>query len=114
MKNLKSIIAIFAICFATISSNATEVNDPIKESRNLNSEITALLGSQAPFAIDETSKAEVLFTVNDKNEMIVISVSSTNREFKIFVKRKLQNKKIDSRKLKARTLYTLPVQLKNI
>ncbi len=116
MKNLKSIIAVFAICFATISSFATETNDPIKDSRNLNlrAEIISILGSPANFEIDEASTAEIIFTVNDENQMIVISVNSENREFKNFVKRTLHNKKLDSGKLKARTVYTLPVQLKNI
>ncbi len=114
MKNLKSIIAIFAISFATVFSSYAEETPPIEKTQNLRSEIISMLGSQAPFTIDESSKAEVVFTVTAQNEIVVLSVNSESFEFSNYVKSRLNYKKIDTKGLKVRAQYTLPVTLKSL
>lgn len=115
MKNFKSIIAAITLCFATsFLSFASSNHDSNPGKESVRTQILHLLGTEAPFAIPENSQAEVVFTVNDENEMIIIEVKSENEAFENYVKRKLDHKKLHSDKLKARTLYTLPVQLKNI
>ena len=115
MKNFKSIIAIFAISVATVfSSYASNENPPIKKTENLRAEIVSILGTQTPFDIDESSKAEVVFTVNNNNEIVVLSVASENSEFNSYVKSRLNYKKLDTKGLKSRALYKLPVTLKTL
>lgn len=114
MKNVKSIIAIFIVFLATSTSVLAAENDKaIKKPENVISEIISILGSEAPFAIDETSKAEITFTVNDENEVIIIQIKTGNVAFRNYAERVLNHKKLDE-KLKARTLYKLPVRLKSI
>lgn len=113
MKNFKSIIAIFAITLASVfSSHANEIKPPLKNTENLRSEIISILGNKAPFSIDQTIKAEVVFTVTDANELVVISVNSDSIEFNSYVKNKLNYKKIQIKGLKTRSFYTLPVTVK--
>ena len=115
MKNFKSIIAIFTISAATVfSSYASNENPPIKKTENLRAEIVSILGTQTPFDIAHTSKAEVLFTVNDHNEIVVLSVNSDSSELNSYVKSKLNYKKLSTKDLKSRALYTLPVTLKTL
>lgn len=115
MKNFKSIIAIFAISVATVfSSYAGNENPPIKKTENLRAEIVSILGTQTPFDIDQSSKAEVVFTVNDNNEIVVLSVASENSEFNSYVKSRLNYKKLGTKGVKSRALYTLPVTLKTL
>ena len=115
MKTFKSIIAILTICMVTISScYGSEKTTPFTKKKDLTSEIISILGSPVKFPIDGNSEAEVTFTVNAENEIIVVSVSSENREFRHQLKRALNFKKISSRKLTRNKLYILPIQLKNI
>tara|TARA_Y100000034_G_scaffold137038_1_gene219200 strand:- start:138944 stop:139288 length:345 start_codon:yes stop_codon:yes gene_type:complete len=114
MKNLKSIIAIFAISFATVFSSYAEETPPIEKTQNLRSEIISMLGSQTPFALDESSKAEIVFTVTSQNEIVVLSVNSESADFNSYVKSRLNYKKVDTKGLKVRGQYTLPVRLKSL
>ena len=114
MKNLKSILSILAICAVTISTSyANTKHLPSKKSNNIRTEIISILGTEVPFAIDETSTATIVFTINDENEVLIISVDSENKEFSSYAKSKLHKRKLDSTMPKARTLYTIPVQIQN-
>ena len=114
MKKLKSILSILAICAVTIGASYSNTkNLPSKKSNNIRTEIISILGTEVPFTIDETSTAKIVFTVNDENEVLVVSVDSENKEFSNYVKSRLHKRKLDSDSLKARTLYTVPIQIRN-
>ena len=111
MKNLKTIITIIAISLATtFSTNATE-NNPNNVNKKLRTEIASILGEIIPLEIYKSSEAEVSFIINNKNEVVVISVDSSSKEFTSFVKNKLNYKKINEIGAKKGEIYKMPVKI---
>lgn len=111
MKNLKSIITVIAICLVTsLSANNTD-NNPAKTNQKLRSEIVSILGSQVPLVLTNSTEAQVSFIVNEKNELVVISVDSESSEFNSFVKSKLNYKKINETGAKKGEIYKMPVKI---
>lgn len=111
MKNLKSIITVIAICLVTSLSANNSENNPTKSNEKLRSEIVSILGSKVPLVLTKSSEAEVSFIVNDKNEIVVISVDSASSEFNSFVKNKLNYKKINETGAKKGEIYKMPVKI---
>ena len=111
MKTLVKTLIIFSISlFLSLSTFATPKNDFGKDN-SLTNQIIALIGDKVPFNTYETLKVDVSFTVNNKNEIIVVDVTSKNEELSLFIKEKLNNKKINSSKIKQKEIYTLPIKV---
>ncbi len=111
MRKLKSIIAIIAITFATtFSTNATE-KKPSKITNKLRTEIVSMLGTKVKAEIKQSTTGEISFMINNKNEVVIISVDTNVTEFNSLVKRKLNYKKIDVKGVKKGEIYTLPVKI---
>lgn len=110
MKNLKLLLAVFALVFAIqVSANNP---DPVKPSAQLRSELVDHLGSEAPFELNENElTAEVLFTVNPYGEVIVISVISDNPMAVDHIKSKINYKKVSHRPSKPGEIYLMPVRV---
>jgi ribosomal protein L7Ae-like RNA K-turn-binding protein len=56
--------------------------------------------------------AEVLFTVNSKAEIVVISVDTGDSDLESFVKGKLNYKKVQLEEVVVGRMYRLPVRIK--
>ncbi|MHB0756140.1 hypothetical protein [Polaribacter sp. M15] len=112
MRNLKSIIAIIAITLATtFSANATE-KKPSKITTQLRTELVAMLGNKVQVQLQESTSGEISFMVNNKNEIVIISVDSKVKEFNTMVKSKLNYKKVNVKGVKKGEIYKIPVKLK--
>lgn len=112
MKNLKSIIAIIAISLATTFSTTASEKEPSKSTSNLRSKIVSMLGKKINLNIQKTSTSEISFMINNKNEVVVVSVDSKISGFQSIVKSKLNYKKIDVKGAKKGEIYKVPVTLK--
>ncbi|MBG7612395.1 hypothetical protein IU405_09065 [Polaribacter sp. BAL334] len=114
MRNLKSIIAILLFSFTiTFSANASE-KDPSKVTTELRSEIVNILGNKIPLEVDSSSSAEVSFMINNKNELVVISVDSNLTSFNVFVKEKLNYKKIATKGIQKGEIYKMPIKINKV
>ena len=104
-------LIILAIALFTLNVSATE--KPVKPTESLRSEIVDLLGPNCPenFNKNECSM-KVIFTVNSKNEIIVLSVDSPNDLAENFVKNKLNYKKVNYKSHAVGELFLLPVTFK--
>lgn len=111
MKNFKSIIAIFAISLATIFSTSASETEPSTTNKKLRTKIVSMLGKKIPMNINKTQTAEVSFMINDKNEIVVITVDSKLQEFNSFIKNKLNYKKIKVQGTKKGEIYIVPVKI---
>ena len=109
MKNLS--LFVIACAFFAIQAAAAETN-PIKPTDELRAEIVDIIG---PTYLDDYEKdeyaAEVLFTVNHDQELIILSVVSENVDAETYLKRKLNYKKVDHRPTKPGEIYLLPVKM---
>lgn len=114
MRNLKSIIAILLFSFTiTFSANASE-KDPSKVTTELRSEIVNILGNKIPLEVNSSSSAEVSFMINNKNELVVISVDSNLTSFNVFVKEKLNYKKIATKGIQKGEIYMMPIKINKV
>ncbi|WP_405606174.1 hypothetical protein [Polaribacter sp. Asnod1-A03] len=110
MKNIKSIITIFAISLSTVfSMNATENDKP--ESKELRTEIVSFLGDNISIELEKSSTAEVSFIINNNNEIVIISVDSDIKELNSFIKTKLNYKKLDTKGTKKGEIYKMPLKI---
>lgn len=112
MKNLKSIITIFAISLSTVfAASATEKN-PSKVTKELRTEIVSMLGKKIPIEFKKAEKVELSFMINKQNELVVLTVDSNQTEFNTYVKSKLNYKKLNPVGAKQGEVYKVPVTLK--
>ena len=109
MKSLK----LFALALAlfTINVSATTLN-PIKPTDELRIEMVELIGSSYMDVMDaDQYSADVLFTVNSKREIIILSVESDDKLVESYLKRKLNYRKVDHRPSEPGEIYLLPVKM---
>jgi hypothetical protein len=111
MKNFKTIIAIMAIGLSTVfSASATDPN-PEKKIKTLRTELASFIGKNIPIEINKVTTAEVSFIVNNKYEVIVISINSNIVELDYFLKQKLNYKKITTREVEKGKIYIMPLRV---
>ena len=109
MKSLK--IFVLALALFTINVSAANLN-PIKPTDDLRIEIVDLNGTNyMDEMVENEYSAEVLFTVNSKRELIVLSVESDNSQLESYLKGKLNYKKVDHRPGEPGEIYLLPVKM---
>jgi hypothetical protein len=110
MRKIKSIIAILAISLSTIFSvNATEVTP--SKTKELRTEIISILGSKIPLELKEASTANISFLINNKNEIVIISVGSDVNILNDYIKRKLNYKKIKVKGVSKGEIYRMPLKI---
>ncbi len=109
MKNLK--LLVLALGLFTINISAANMN-PIKPTDELRIEIVELIGSNYMNEMESDELgAEVLFTVNNNKEIIILSVDSDDDLLESYLKRKLNYKKVNHRPSKNGEIYLLPVRM---
>jgi len=110
MKNLKFIIAIFAISLSTIfSMNASEKNNI--NNNELRTEIVSILGNNFSIDLQKSGTANISFMINNKNEIVIISVDSDITELNALIKGRLNYKKIDIKGTKKGEIYKMPLRI---
>jgi hypothetical protein len=110
MKNLK--LFVFAIAFLTLNVVSAASIEPNKPTTELQVEITDLIRSGHMGEMSENEyAAEVLFTVNSKSELIVLSVTTESDRLESFLKYKLNYKKVDHKSAKPGEIFLLPVKM---
>jgi len=109
MRNLK----LFVLALALFTINVSAANlEPIKPTDELRIEIVDMIGSSwMDEMIESEYSADVLFTVNSKKELIVLSVNSENHYLESYLKRKLNYRKVDHKPSQPGEIYLLPVKM---
>ena len=111
MKYLK--LLVLALGLFTLNVSAANMN-PIKPSDELRIEMVKMIGTNYmdEMKTDELG-ADVLFTVNNNREIVIISVDSDDHLLEGYLKRKLNYKKVDHKPSKPGGIYLLPVKMVN-
>ena len=110
MKTLKIYLAI--ALFSISSLTFANTDNPLNIKKELHTELVKLIGDNVPFQIAEDVLAEIDFTVNQNNEIVVIAVNSKNESFDNYIKNKLNYKKVRVKGVKKGEFYQLPVKIK--
>lgn len=110
MSKLKLIVAVALFSFASISVSSAAVLTP-SSSQELRKEISKLINKlDITQSLDTETAVNLKFTVNDKNEIIVLSTD--NSEFDYNFKGALNYKELDTEGLDANEIYSVRVVLK--
>jgi hypothetical protein len=109
MKSFKFILLVSAVFLLNV---ATAFANPIKPTDQLREEIVDIIGFSFLDDYEENEyAAEVLFTVNSEQELIVLSVNSESDEAEDYLRNKLNYKKVDHSPTKYGEIYLLPVKM---
>jgi len=109
MKKVQLLVIAFAF-FALQASAA--ITNPVKPKQQLRSEIVQIIGTNCPYELDQKEcTAEVLFTINSKSELIVLTVNTENKNAESFIKNKLNYKKVSHKPTKEGELFLLPMRI---
>ncbi len=109
MKKLK----IFVLALTLFAMNASAaVIDPLTPTAKLRNEIIDLIGNDCSFEYDKDAcTAEILFTINHKSEIVVISVTSDNPNADKFIKSRINYVKVNYKVEKDGELFLLPLRV---
>ena len=89
MKKIGILLLALAFSFASsVSVYATEPTDSTEPAKMISKQIGKLL-EDPHFPIEKDEVAEVRFMLNDKNEIVVLTVDSTNNQVERFIKARL-------------------------
>ena len=91
-------------------SFTTKENPKVKQ--QLHDQIVKMLGTSTDLVLVDKAEAEVVFTVNNKSEIVIISVTSENEYIDSYVKGKLNYKKVNVKALNQVDIYKLPLTIK--
>ncbi|MEY8021240.1 hypothetical protein ACA086_07920 [Muriicola sp. E247] len=104
------VMLVAAILFSAgnLFANDFESTDPNKE---LAIQIGDLLKDNTFVLKEQDLTAKVLFTLNHKNEIVVISVDTEDEVLERFVKSRLNYKTVEIPASKEGTMFTVPVRI---
>jgi len=106
MKNLKILLLALVFVSSNLLSASTEPTK-VEPTTTISLEIGKLLKNPS-FLVDKDLAAEVKVTVNDNNELVVLSVASDHPELDAFIKSRLNYNKL-SVKLSGKKTFVVPV-----
>lgn len=109
MKTLKLTLLACAVFLLNVPN---ALANPIKPTDELRNEIVDIIGFSFFDDFEESEySAEVVFTVNSENELIVLSVDSESDDAEEYLRDKMNYKKVDHTPTKYGEIYLLPVKM---
>lgn len=72
-----------------------------------------MLGETIEKLADNKIVAEIVFTLNEKSEIVIVSVKSQNQRIDSFVKSKLNYKKVHLKTINEDKIYHMPLTIVN-
>lgn len=113
MKNLRTFITIIALSLTTVfyASEKKPIEKTNSENKALRTEMSSLIGNKIPLKIKKSTTAEISFIVNNKKEIVVLSVDSKVSELNNYLKNKLNYKKITTKGVKKGEIYKIPLKV---
>ena len=112
MKKLNFLIIAFTLFAMNVSATTTTTTGPVKPTSQLRSEIVDFIGPNCPYEHNKDEcTAEVLFTINTKSEIIILSVTSPNTRAESYLKSKLNYKKVSHTPKREGEIFLLPLKM---
>lgn len=104
----------YAMVAAMLFSTGTLLASPTADrgpSTGLSSQISEMLSDNSFSYISDDLIAQVRFTLNDKGEIVVLSVETDSGKLESFIKSRLNYQKVTVSNVKEGKLYTVPVRI---
>jgi len=109
MRKLNVMLLVAVLVVSSITSASTSI-EPTKSENNLTKEIGQLL-EKPFFSVENQLEAFVTFTLNEKNEIVVLSVDSDSDLVDEFIKSRLNYKKVAAKGDPDIKFYKMPVRV---
>jgi cytochrome c556 len=112
MKKLAVLLFVFAMSATTTFANTGDgkrKEDIKKERKEVRALISKLLKDYDPISSKEV-KAEVTFMINNKKEIVVLSVETKDRNIEGYIKGKLNYQSIKTTSSERMKVYRLPLR----
>ncbi len=107
MRKVSLMLVAIMLLVSTVGFAKDDIeNDPSKE---LTSKVKKLLSGYFQMSNEEQFDATVVFTVNKAQEIVVLSVDSEDKNFRVFVKGKLNHKIVKIEGVIEGRRYTIPL-----
>lgn len=110
MKLLKTGLLVVAFAFSSVLFASTNSEDKRAKSVEATEEIGKLLKNPG-FLVEDDITANVIFTVNKENEMVVLSVDSKNATVESFIKQRLNYENLPVALRNGEKTFKLPVRI---
>ena len=102
---------LFLLALGLVASTAAFANPaPISEGTDVSKELKKLL-SEPEFVVEHDMQAQVLFTITEDKEIVVLSVATDEPELVNYVKSRLSKETLDS-DLETGKQYVVPFRIK--
>jgi hypothetical protein len=110
MKQLKTAL----VALALVAGSAVFAINPtlIVEKNPASTELKKMLNNPE-FIVESDMEANVLFTINEDKEIIILSVDTDNRDVERYVFDRLSNEELDS-DLQVGKQYIVPIKIKSV
>ena len=112
MRNLKTVITMVAISLMSTFSTFAADTTPKTTNQEIREKVVGLLGDSVNMALITDTSVKISFMVNNKNEMVVVSIDSNDASIHSFVKKKLNYKNLSVKGIKIGEIYSIPLKLK--
>ena len=109
MKKLSVILVAFVLLFGTSISTAAVVTEKESDKVSTSQEIASLL-QNSEIESEEDIRANVIFTVNTKGEIVVLTVDTDNEIVERFIKSRLNYEHLENALTPGKE-YKVPVRL---
>ncbi len=112
--NIMTKLFLFILIVAFFAMNVkAAVVDPVKPNAELRAELVQFIGAGCDFwdVTDNEFTAQILFTINSHNEIVVLSIDSKNPNAETHIANKLNYKKVKSNGYKQGVIYLLPIRM---
>ena len=107
MNIIKTLILVTLITFSSQISASTRI--PADDIKPVSLQISNILSNSDIIIYDEIV-VTVKFKLNENNEIIIVSLDSSNKEISKFIKAQLNLKEISINKKSSNRLYSVPVR----
>ena len=108
-KTLKMFVLIFAIAFSTVLTAST---NPVKDAEPTTvTETVGNLLKNPDFQLNNDVNAMVYISINQYDEMVVLSVDTGDRSVERFIKSRLNYKKLSKNTIGYMTSFKIPVKI---
>lgn len=102
------LVAAMLLTAGSVLANDSKPKDP---SKSLSAQISKILSNNSFTENEVDLTAQVRFTLNNKHQIVVLSVDTEDIDFEGFVKAKLNYKEVDLETYREGKIYTVPVRI---
>jgi hypothetical protein len=110
MKKISLTIVMLLVSLSIMANDNKKSNNVDKPAKSLSTQIGEILGNNS-IKVEQDLTANVLFTLNEDKEIVILSVTTDSEIIEHYVKSKLNYQKVNLDNYREGRTYTIPVRI---